>query len=105
MVADPSDAARPAREPCCSWSLFLEARGSSAESGKARVLARWPILTPWEDNLQALEPPRQEASAPAEHLTELKFSELELAPEVQRGIADAGFTYCTPIQSKTLPVA
>ena len=55
--------------------------------------------------MQALEPPRQEASAPAEHLTELKFSELELAPEVQRGIADAGFTYCTPIQSKTLPVA
>jgi len=38
-------------------------------------------------------------------LTELKFSEFSLAPELQRGIADAGFTYCTPIQSKALPIA
>jgi len=38
-------------------------------------------------------------------LTELKFSEFSLAPEVFRGITDAGFTYCTPIQSKTLPIA
>jgi len=55
--------------------------------------------------LQALEPPCQDASGPPEHLTELKFSELELAPELKRGIEDTGFTYCTPIQSKTLPIA
>jgi ATP-dependent RNA helicase RhlB len=55
--------------------------------------------------LQALEPTREAASGRSEHLTELKFSELELASELHKGIADAGFTYCTPIQSKTLPIA
>jgi len=38
-------------------------------------------------------------------LTELKFSEFTLAPELHRGISDAGFTYCTPIQSNALPLA
>jgi len=38
-------------------------------------------------------------------LTELKFSEFSLAPELHAGIRDAGFTYCTPIQSKALPIA
>jgi len=38
-------------------------------------------------------------------LTELKFSEFTLAPELPRGISDAGFTYCTPIQSNALPLA
>ncbi|HEX6996005.1 MAG TPA: DEAD/DEAH box helicase [Gammaproteobacteria bacterium] len=38
-------------------------------------------------------------------MTELKFSEFSLAPELHRGIEDAGFTYCTPIQSKALPIA
>jgi ATP-dependent RNA helicase RhlB len=39
------------------------------------------------------------------HLTDLKFSDLPLSPGLQRGIADAGFDRCTPIQSETLPVA
>jgi len=55
--------------------------------------------------LQALESNNSTASAPSEHLTELKFSEFSLAPELHRGISDAGFTYCTPIQSKALPIA
>ncbi|HEU4618723.1 MAG TPA: DEAD/DEAH box helicase, partial [Gammaproteobacteria bacterium] len=28
-----------------------------------------------------------------------------MSPDLQRAIAEAGFTYCTPIQSRTLPVA
>ncbi len=35
----------------------------------------------------------------------LAFSELELPDPVRRGIEDAGFTWCTPIQSETLPTA
>ncbi len=55
--------------------------------------------------MQALESSRNAASARSEHLTELKFSEFSLTPELHHGIADAGFTFCTPIQSKTLPLA
>jgi ATP-dependent RNA helicase RhlB len=40
-----------------------------------------------------------------EHLSTLAFSSLPLAPSVAQGIAEAGFTYCTPIQAQTLPVA
>jgi ATP-dependent RNA helicase RhlB len=35
----------------------------------------------------------------------MKFTELGLAEQVMRGIADAGFTDCTQIQEKTLPLA
>ena len=38
-------------------------------------------------------------------LTDMAFSSLELLEPVQRGILDAGFTHCTPIQSLTLPFA
>jgi len=39
------------------------------------------------------------------HLTDLRFADLPLAAELQRGIAEAGFERCTPIQSKSLPIA
>jgi len=35
----------------------------------------------------------------------MKFTDLELPEAVQRGIAATGFTDCTPIQEKTLPIA
>lgn len=35
----------------------------------------------------------------------MKFTEMNLPAEVLRGIADAGFSECTPIQAKTLPLA
>ncbi|HZV80781.1 MAG TPA: DEAD/DEAH box helicase, partial [Geobacteraceae bacterium] len=35
----------------------------------------------------------------------MKFTDLELPHVVQRGIAATGFTDCTPIQEKTLPLA
>ncbi|MCG6869927.1 MAG: ATP-dependent RNA helicase RhlB [Gammaproteobacteria bacterium] len=41
----------------------------------------------------------------SEHLlTELKFSDIDLPPEVQKGLDDAGFEYCTSIQEKALPL-
>ena len=39
------------------------------------------------------------------HLSELRFDSLELHDSLRRGIADAGFEYCTPIQADTLPIA
>jgi ATP-dependent RNA helicase RhlB len=37
------------------------------------------------------------------HLTEQTFSSLPLHPALLAGLGQAGFTHCTPIQSKTLP--
>src|SRR3974390_1387520 len=39
------------------------------------------------------------------HLTELSFSNLHLPELLQKGLADAGFERCTPIQAQTLPNA
>jgi ATP-dependent RNA helicase RhlB len=39
------------------------------------------------------------------HLTDLRFADLPLSAGLQKGIAEAGFVQCTPIQSKTLPMA
>lgn len=39
------------------------------------------------------------------HLSELAYSELPLHESVAAGIRDAGFTHCTPIQARTLPIA
>jgi len=38
------------------------------------------------------------------HLTETKFVDLNLAPQVVTGLEAMGFDYCTPIQAKSLPV-
>src|SRR5690554_1608311 len=39
------------------------------------------------------------------HLTDKAFSELDLPPQLQQAIEEAGFSYCTPIQAQTLPIA
>jgi len=39
------------------------------------------------------------------HLSDLKFSELNLHPKLLKGVEDAGFEYCTPIQALSLPLA
>ena len=39
------------------------------------------------------------------HLSDLRYDSLDLVPEVARGIADAGFIRCTPVQACTLPIA
>lgn len=39
------------------------------------------------------------------HLSDLKFDELDLHPDLRAGIKAAGFEFCTPIQAQTLPLA
>jgi len=39
------------------------------------------------------------------HLSQLNFDSLNLPPSVKRGIAELGYTRCTPIQAQTLPQA
>lgn len=39
------------------------------------------------------------------HLTETRFSNLELSDSIIKGLKDAGFINCTPIQDKSLPLS
>ncbi len=39
------------------------------------------------------------------HLTQTRFSNLELSESILHSLKDAGFLHCTPIQDKTLPLA
>ena len=39
------------------------------------------------------------------HLSDLRFDTLTLDQDLQAGIRDAGFEFCTPIQASTLPIA
>ncbi len=39
------------------------------------------------------------------HLTETKFVDLDLPPEIQQGLAECGFTHLTPVQERSLPRA
>ncbi|NTS76543.1 ATP-dependent RNA helicase RhlB [Catenovulum sp. SM1970] len=39
------------------------------------------------------------------HLSDVKFDSLALAPEIKKALADANYSYCTPIQAKSLPIA
>jgi ATP-dependent RNA helicase RhlB len=39
------------------------------------------------------------------HLSQLTFESLNIPESLQRGIAELGYTRCTPIQAQTLPVA
>ena len=46
----------------------------------------------------------QRATAP-EFLTKTSFEDFDLPDELFRGLQDAGFQFCTPIQAQTLPLA
>ncbi len=39
------------------------------------------------------------------HLTDITFDQLGLCQELLKGIHESGFSYCTPIQAETLPIA
>lgn len=39
------------------------------------------------------------------HLTQTLFSNLELSDSILRGLTEAGFTHCTPIQNRSLPLS
>ncbi len=41
----------------------------------------------------------------SDHLSDLSFKALGLTEALQQGVTDAGFTHCTPIQARTLPIA
>jgi ATP-dependent RNA helicase RhlB len=47
----------------------------------------------------------QLSTGPADHLSDVSFTNLHLPEPLARGIADAGFERCTPIQAQTLPRA
>ncbi len=50
------------------------------------------------------ETPQTSETPPAQqnlHLTKTQFSELGLSENVMKGLAEAGYVYCTPIQEKT----
>ena len=38
------------------------------------------------------------------HLTKTRYASFNLLDEINQGLADAGFEYCTPIQEQTLPI-
>lgn len=40
-----------------------------------------------------------------EHLSDLRFADLDLHETLQQGLAEAGFEYCSPIQAESLPLA
>ena len=39
------------------------------------------------------------------HLSEIRFDELDIHPDVKKGIKSTGFEFCTPIQAISLPIA
>ncbi len=47
----------------------------------------------------------QKAKMSDAHLSKLTFESLKVAESLKRGIAELGYTRCTPIQAQTLPVA
>ncbi len=39
------------------------------------------------------------------HLTETRFTDFDLDPDLIKGLDDAGFEFCTPIQAQSIPIA
>jgi len=39
------------------------------------------------------------------HLTETRFKDFDLNPDLLKGIDEAGFEFCTPIQAQSIPIA
>ncbi len=39
------------------------------------------------------------------HLSKIRIDSFDLTPELLQGVEEAGFSYCTPIQAETLPLA
>jgi ATP-dependent RNA helicase RhlB len=55
--------------------------------------------------LQVSAPQDQTGDTSDQPVSSLKFDELDLTDGLRRGIADAGFATCTPIQAESLPIA
>ena len=39
------------------------------------------------------------------HLTEIRFKDFDLDPSIIKGLDEAGFEFCTPIQAQSIPIA
>ena len=39
------------------------------------------------------------------HLTETRFKDFDLSPELLKGLNEAGFEFCTPIQAQSIPIS
>ena len=39
------------------------------------------------------------------HLTETQFKDFDLNPELLKGLNEAGFEFCTPIQAQSIPIS
>ena len=63
------------------------------------------ILNPSDENLQVVPPTSKSDASEDQPADGLAFADLELTPPLMQGINDAGFTHCTPIQSRSLPIA
>ena len=53
------------------------------------------------------EPEQQQIIQRAEQpkfLTRMRFEDFDIHPQVLAGLKEAGFTFCTPIQSEVLPL-
>jgi ATP-dependent RNA helicase RhlB len=51
-----------------------------------------------------LETPSNKRPSPS-FLTEIRFDSFNLSEEIKNGIKDAGYSFCTPIQAKVLPLS
>jgi len=39
------------------------------------------------------------------HLSETRFTDFDLDPRLLKGLDDAGFEFCTPIQAQSIPIS
>ena len=61
--------------------------------------------TPAPESPSAASEPADSPGGPIAAAEGAPFASLDVPPEVSAGIRDAGFTHCTPIQDKSLPLA
>jgi ATP-dependent RNA helicase RhlB len=71
--------------------------------GADRPAPDWLYCYPVPTNLQVSAIHKEQMSDA--HLSQLTFESLNIAESLKRGIAELGYTRCTPIQAQTLPVA
>lgn len=84
---------------------FFEARGIYVGIWESESPRLFVYLNRWNENLQVLGSSSEPTAEPESPEPSLAFVELPLEPGLLRGIADLGFTSCTPIQSQSLPLA
>ena len=75
----------------------LDVKGNAkGKSKSAKVAAAASVEPPWRMEEQFVVPVKE---------GETRFHDLGLDNRIMRAIADLGFSYCTPIQSQSLPIA